>query len=465
MNSTIRRQLEEIRKEVKRRQDARGVIDALDVAQHIAPVYLHLHEDIQAAAHQYYNLPGGRGSGKSSFCALEIVSGVMQDPTGKSNAIVFRRTGNTMRESVFSQIAWAIDQLNVNEHWRGSVSPMCWTYRPTGAQIIFRGLDDSSKIKSIRPRRGFFRFIWLEEFSELPGENFTRSVMQSVLRGGSRFIVFRSFNPPQSASNWANVIIQRPDDRAITLHTSYLDVPPEWLGEDFIIEAERLREVNETAYKHEYLGEATGSGGEVFPNITVREISADEESALQYVYCGVDFGFSIDPAVFMRVAYDRKHDTVYLLDEIYKKGMSNQQLAAAIKEKGFDNTGRTMGEKAAAANVTYIYDLYDKPERQIITCDCAEPKSIHDLQNEGIKALACKKYAGSVIRGIKWLQNRRLIIDPKRTPHAHREFIQYEYCTTKDGEFLADVPDKNNHCIDATRYALDRLINYRGVSA
>ena len=456
MNSTINRELAELQKELQRRKDVYNVLDVLDVTQHIAPVYLPLHEDIKAAAHQYYNLPGGRGSGKSSFCALEIVTGIMNDTTGSSSAIVFRRTANTMRESVYSQIAWAIDVLDVNEYWRGNVSPMSWTYKPTGAQIIFRGLDDSSKLKSIKPRHGYFRYIWLEEFSELPGENFTRSVMQSVQRGGSAFIVFRSFNPPINASNWANVLIQRPDPRAITLHTSYLDVPAEWLGNDFILEAERLKEINEQAYRHEYLGEATGSGGEVFPNITVREITDDEIAQQQYIYAGVDFGFSVDPAVFIRVAFDSKHDTVYLLDEIYKKGLSNRQLAEAIKEKGYNLTGA-------------VYLLYGNQEtyneKQVIVCDSAEPKSINDLQGEGLKAIPCRKYPGSVLYGIKWLQNRRIVIDPKRTPNAHKEFISYEYMTTKDGEFLADVPDANNHTIDAVRYALDRVINVKNYSA
>ena len=458
MNSAVLRQLSELQKEVKNRKDAKAVIDALDVTQHIAPVYLPLHEDIQAQRHQYYNLPGGRGSGKSSFCALELVNGIMQDQTGESSAIVFRRTANTMRESVYSQIAWAIDVLDVGDLWRGSVSPMCWTYRPTGAQILFRGLDDSSKLKSIKPRRGFFRFIWLEEFSELPGENFTRSVMQSVQRGGSAFTVFRSFNPPINASNWANVFIARPDPRAITLHTSYLDIPAQWLGDDFILEAERLQEINEKAYQHEYLGLATGSGGEVFPNITVRTITDDEIKELQYIYAGVDFGFSVDPAVFMRVAYDQKHDTVYLLDEIYKKHLSNNELAAQITAKGYDYTGQY--EHAGAFGG---YEVYK--EKQVIVCDSAEPKSINDLRNAGLKCIACQKYPGSVIYGVKWLQNRRIVIDPARTPHAHKEFISYEYMTTKDGEFLADVPDKDNHTIDAVRYALDRLINYRKISA
>ena len=455
MSSAIQRQLAELKKEVQHRQNAIDVLDAIDVTQHIAPVYMGLHEDIQAQQHQYYNLPGGRGSGKSSFCALEIVNGVMHDTSGQSNAIVFRRTANTMRESVYSQIAWAIDVLDVNNLWRGNVSPMSWTYKPTGAQIVFRGLDDSSKLKSVRARRGYFRYIWLEEFSELPGENFTRSVMQSVQRGGSAFTVFRSFNPPQSASNWTNVFIQRPDERAITLHTSYLDVPPEWLGNDFILEAERLKEINETAYNHEYLGIATGTGGEVFPNVTVREITDDEINELQYIYAGVDFGFSIDPAVFMRVAYDRKHDIIYLLDEIYKKHLSNNELAEMIKSKQYDFTGQyTRGA---------FYEVYK--EKQMIICDSAEPKSINDLRAAGLKCMPCKKYPGSVIYGVKWLQNRHIVIDPRRTPSAYKEFTSYEYETTKDGEFLADVPDRDNHTIDAVRYALDMLINYKGVSA
>ena len=458
MSSQIKRDIAKLKRAVLDRQAGKDVIDAIDITQYIAPVYVPLHEDIQAAAHQYYNLPGGRGSGKSSFCALEIVNGIMHDTTGQINAIVFRRTANTMRDSVFSQIAWAIDTLNVNEYWRGNVSPMCWTYKPTGAQIMFRGLDDSSKLKSIKPRRGYFRFIWLEEFSELPGENFTRSVMQSVQRGGNVFAIFRSFNPPINASNWANVYIQRPDDRAVTLHTSYLDMPAEWLGEDFILEAERLQQINEQAYLHEYMGEATGSGGEVFPQVEARTITDDEIQEQQYVYCGVDFGFSIDPAVFIRVAYDNKHDCIYLLDEIYRRGMSNKELAAAITAKGYDWTGQYRNAG------TYLnYEVVR--ERQTIVCDSAEPKSINDLRGEGIKAIACKKYAGSVLYGIRWLQNRRIVIDPARTPNAYREFINYEYLTTKDGEFLADVPDKDNHCIDATRYALDRLINNKRFAA
>ena len=205
--------------------------------------------------------------------------------------------------------------------------------------------------------------------------------------------------------------------------------------------------------------EATGSGGEVFPNITVRTITDDEINELQYIYAGVDFGFSVDPAVFMRVAYDSKHDTIYLLDEIYKKHCSNKQLADEIKARGYDYTGQYK-----TANSWGIYPEVYK-EKQLIICDSAEPKSINDLQGEGLKAIACQKFPGCVLYRIKWLQNRRIVIDPARTPNAHREFISYEYMTTKDGEFLADVPDKDNHGLDAVAYSLDRLIYRKGVTA
>ena len=294
----------------KQRRDS--MTTTATVEDFIAPCYLPLHEDIKAGQHRFYNLPGGRGSCKSSFVSLEIVDGIQSDPTGQSNAIVFRKVAGTMRDSVFSQIAWAIDMLGVSHLWKATVSPMMYEYRPTGAQILFRGLDDTSKLKSIKPRRGLFRFIWLEEFAELPGANFARNVLQSVMRGqGTNPQVFRSFNPPISKANWANQFVAEPDAQGITFHTTYQDIPAEWLGEAFIAEAERLEAVNEQAYRHEYLGEATGTGAEVFPALEVREITAEEVANMEYFFSGVDFGFAADPACFIRCSYDRKHETIY----------------------------------------------------------------------------------------------------------------------------------------------------------
>lgn len=439
----------------KQRRDS--MTNTTTVEDFIAPCYLPLHEDIKAGRHRFYNLPGGRGSCKSSFVSLEIVDGIQSDPTGQSNAIVFRKVAGTMRDSVFSQIAWAIDMLGVSHLWKATVSPMMYEYRPTGAQILFRGLDDATKLKSIKPRRGVFRYVWLEEFSELPGPNFTRNVMQSVLRGqGPGAIVFRTFNPPLSSNNWANVFIREPDEKAVTLLTDYTMIPPDWLGESFLYEAERLRDINPKAYEHEYLGVPTGAGGEVFPNLEIREITDEEIEQMGYFYQGLDFGFAVDPAAFLRVSYDRKSDTVFFVDEIYKRHLSNKQLAEEIKKRRYDRGG---GEYHSPI----LGGVYE--EKQLITADCAEPKSIADMQAEDLKCIPCHKEPGCVSYRVKWLQHRRIVIDPKRTPEAYREFVNYSYATDKDGNFLSELPDKDNHTIDACAYALDRLIYRRGVSA
>lgn len=439
---------------VKAKQEANA--PHVDIVDCIAACYIPIHKEVQDGTHTIFHLPGGRGSAKSSFVSLEIVDGIMNDPA--ANGIVFRRYANTLRESVFSQIAWAIDELGVAHLWRGSVSPMVYTYIPTGQQIFFRGLDDASKLKSIKPRNGTFKFVWFEEFSELNGGNQVRNVLQSVVRGGNDFRIFNSFNPPLSVNSWANKYILIPDDRAVVFRTDYTMIPADWLGEAFILEAERLRDINEQAFRHEYMGEAVGSGGEVFPNVEAREITDEEIDKMQYFYCGVDWGFSVDPFAFIRCSYDRRTQTVYILDEIVKRGCSNIEIADMIKAKGYD--------KAAPAEY-YYSPLADEiyQAKQLVICDSAEPKSVADLRKQGIKAIECKKYPGSVNYGIRWLQSKRIIIDPRRTPHAFKEFTEYEYEQTKDGEFLASVPDRANHLIDSTRYSLDMLINNAQYSA
>jgi len=429
--------------------------EPVSITEKIAPCYLPLHEDITAGNHEVYYLPGGRGSCKSSFISLEIPDGMMKDPT--ANGIVFRRVAGTMRDSVFSQIQWAIDALGVSHLWRGNVSPMQYTYLPTGQQILFRGLDDPLKLKSVKPRRGSFKYIWFEEYAELPGANTVRSVLQSVARGGQDFKVFASFNPPQSINNWANQRVLEPNPRAVVFRTDYRMIPKEWLGDTFLAEAERLRALNEIAYRHEYLGEATGTGGEVFTALEIREIPDDEvDLTSDYVHGGIDFGFSIDPCVCILCSYDRKHEEIKLLAEIYKRGLSNKQLAEEIMQMEYHKTHSTYQSPFGGG----VVDV-----ERVFIADAAEPKSIADLNSCGLRCIPCSKWPGSVLYGIKWLQHRRIVIDPKRTPNAYREFTSYEYTQTKDGEFLADVPDRNNHCIDGLRYALDQQIRQSRNSA
>ena len=242
----LKKRVQDVR---KAQQDAAA--GHIDITSCIADCYLPIHKEVQDGTHSIFHLPGGRGSCKSSFVSLEVVDGIMNDPT--ANGIVFRRYGNTLRESVFSQIAWATEQLGVAHLWRGNVSPMVYTYIPTGQQIFFRGLDDAAKLKSIKPRRGRFKFVWFEEFSELTGANMVRNVLQSVVRGGTDFRIFNSFNPPASRSLWVNKYILVPDDRAIVFRTTYKDIPPEWLGDAFLLEAQQLERINPDAFRNEYL--------------------------------------------------------------------------------------------------------------------------------------------------------------------------------------------------------------------
>ena len=440
MNKELLKRLEAEESRLKLDQENQAAATDTSILPHIASCYVELLEDIEGERYTYFNLPGGRGSAKSSFVSLVIVKGVASDPTGETNAVCFRLVADTMSDSVFAQIQWAIDTLGMSHLWKSTTKPLRHTYIPTGAQIIYKGLDKAEKLKSIRPKRGIFRYIWLEEFAELPGAGFVRNVMQSVIRGkGQKFTVFRSFNPPISKNNWANTFIQQPDPKAKTLLTNYTMIPPEWLGEEFIYEAERLREINPDAYRHEYLGEAVGTGGEVFPTLEIREITKDEIKNMEYIYQGVDFGFAADPACFIRMAYDRKHETLYFLDEIYKRGISNAALAKEIQDRKYDD-----------------YQIY---------CDCAEPKSVTDLRDSGLPARSCYKAPGCVEYRIKWLQHRRIVIDPRRTPNAHREFVNYSYPVDKNGQILSQLVDKDNHSIDAAAYGLTRVIFSRQYSA
>lgn len=447
------RALEEVRRRSRSLQDE---LKNIDIRDHIAEVYYPLHEDICQGSHEFYNLPGGRGSGKSSFCALELILQIMMDKTAQSNALVVRKWAVTLRGSVFSQIQWAIDTLGVSEHWRSTLNPLQFVYE-TGQVIRLTGLDDPQKLKSIKPSMGYFKYLWMEEFSEITGEPELRNLQQSVLRGGDSFCVLRSFNPPISRANWANTYIERPDERSITLLTNYLQIPVGWLGQSFFDEAERLKEVNPRAYENEYMGLAVGNGSEVFETLEVREITDEEYSQLDKIYCGIDWGFASDPACFLRVSYDARTETIWIMDEIYKTHMSNSQLAEKILSADFYKSKKLK-------YLPLSHEVYE--ERPLIICDSAEPKSIQDIRDFGLKAIACTKFAGCVEYRLKWLQKRRIIVDPKRTPNTARELQNYSYEVDKrTGDVLSSVPDKDNHSCDALAYALDRVIYNRKYSA
>lgn len=408
-------------------------METVDLTDLIAPSFYKVHWDIMDGKHTYYDLYGGRGSTKSSFISVEIVLGIMDDPA--ANAAVFRKYAVTLRESVYEQIQWAIDSLGVAEYWEAKVSPLCFVYKRTGQKIIFRGLDKAKKTKSIKASHGYFKYLWFEELDEFAGMEEIRTVQQSILRGGQAFVVFKSFNPPITTANWANRYVNEPRDDSYRHKSDYTTVPAEWLGQQFIDDAEHLKNTNLKAYQHEYLGVPVGLGTTVFEYLEIRKITDEEIASFDRIYSGVDWGFYPDPFAYTRCYYNHNQERIYILDEHYVKKQSNAKTGQWILDKGYDD--------------------------YTITCDSAEPKSVIDYRDMGIPAREAVKGAGSVEYGMKWLQSRYIVIDPERTPNAYREFINYEFDVDGNGEVISRYPDRDNHTIDSVRYALSPLFNMR----
>lgn len=402
----------------------------MNISSVIAKSFYEVHRDIKEHKHTHYWLKGGRGSTKSSFISIEIILGMMKDKN--ANATILRKVGDTLADSVYAQLLWAIEILGVSNYWTAKISPLKLIYNPTGQEILFRSSnnkEDYKKIKSTKFFRGYCKYVWYEELDEFFGMEEIRSINQSLLRGGDEFFVFYSYNPPKSINSWVNAeVISERKDRLV--HTScYLDVPKEWLGEQFLIEAEHLKETNELAYRNEYLGEPTGTGGAVFTNITLRPITDEEISHFDNISDGIDFGYAIDPATWGQNHYDKTRKKLYIFNEIYGVGLSNKALYEKILQK--------------------------KIGQSMIIADSAEPKSIDELNSYGqIRVLGAKKGPDSVEYGIKWLQMlEEIIIDNVRCPNTAREFTLYEYEKDRMGNFKSKYPDIDNHTIDMVRYS------------
>ena len=398
----------------------------------MARTFWDLYDDLKRDGHAEYWLKGGRGSTKSSFISLVIVRGLLADPN--ANAIIYRKVGNTIKDSVYSQMLWAIDQLQLAPWFQAKVSPFELIYKPTGQRVLFRGADDPLKSKSIKLQHGYFRYLWFEELSEFRGMEDIRTIKQSVFRGVDRGVTLYSYNPPKSAQNWVNAEALKSVTGRLVHHSTYLDVPKEWLKEAFISEAERLAQSNERAYRNEYMGEVTGTGGTVFDNLVLREISADEIGGFSAVYAGMDFGWFPDPLHFVRCAYDPARRRLCIFDEYRTVKTSNADVYRILTEQ----------KQLTAA--------------EEVIADSAEMKSVNDMRSYGMRCIAATKGPGSVRASMRWLQAlNEIIIDPARCPEAAKEFSQYEYERTRDGEFVDAYPDANNHAIDAVRYALNRV--------
>jgi len=402
----------------------------------IGEAFFPVARDVFQHGHTHYDLSGGRGSLKSSAISLMIPCLMIAHPG--THACVFRKVGNTIRDSVFSQYIWAIDKLGMADLWDAKTSPPELIYKPTKQRILFRGADDPMKLKSIKAPFGYIAFTHFEEKDQFAGRREIRNILQSTMRGGDLYWNFESYNPPITRDNWANLDSQEIRADRLCHKSTYLEAPPEWLGEQFLAEAEYVRETNEREYRHEYLGEAVGSGGEVFENLEIREIPDDELEHFDRIRNGLDWGYYPDPFAFNRMQYDAAQRVLYIFDELTAHKQGNKETAERLLAKGLTREDR-------------------------ITADSAEPKSIADYNKFGLSCVGAQKGPGSVEYSMKWLQQlNKIVIDPKRCPDTAKEFTCYEYERTKDGDIISGYPDRDNHHIDAVRYGTEPIYRVPG---
>ena len=374
---------------------------------------------------------GGRGSGKSSNVAHIITQLLMRYPV---NAVGIRKIDNTLEQSVYEQMKWAIEEQKVTHLFKFNKSPLRITYLPRGNYMVFRGAQYPERIKSLKDSRFPFAIAWVEELAEFRTEEEVTTITNSLLRGeldeGLQYKFFFTYNPPKRKQSWVNKKYgtQFVSGNTFVHHSTYLDNP--FIAKEFIKEAEETKKKNEMKYRWEYMGEAIGSGITPFNNLEFREITDEEAANFDNIRNGLDFGYATDPLAFVRWHYDKKHNGIYAIDEFYGQKISNRQAANWIKSRGYQS---------------------DR-----IGADSAEPKSIAELHGDFNlpNVYGVKKGPDSVEFGERWLDDLDFIcIDPKRTPNIAREFESIDYQTDRDGNPKPRLEDKDNHTIDATRYA------------
>lgn len=418
----------------------------------IIPKYKPIMQDILGHGHTHYVFAGGRGSTKSSMVGgVAIPLLIVNYPD--VNVACFRKVGNTIQNSIYAQVVWGIEKLGLSHMFhipKTYSNPIVNIY--TGQKIFFLGLDDPMKVKSIKVSKGYIGVTWFEELDQFAGEQELRNVLQSTMRGGELFWDFRTFNPPISRNNWANEYAEQAEigsPNTLVFRNTYLDVPPAWLGRQFIEEAEELKAKNERAYEHEYMGRAIGTGGDVFPNAKDLDMSVLVDTpfgkkhmweTFDHIYNGIDWGFARDPFRFVRLHFDQKHLDLYIFREY--------------------NTLKTRNKE--------IFDiLYDEKKlvkrEELVVADSQEEHSIADFKAYGAFIRPTMKGSESIRYGIKWLQGlRNIYIDKRMCPLTYWEFVNYEYEQDKQGNFISAYPDANNHSIDACRYALYKFWHRKG---
>jgi phage terminase large subunit len=370
---------------------------------------------------------GGSSSGKSVFLAQRTVLDLMK---GGRNYLVIRNVAKTIRDSVYNEIIKAINSMGLNSFFTVRKSEFTITCF-NGYQILFCGLDDPEKIKSITPAKGVITDIWIEEATEVEYNAYKQ--LTKRLRGRSKVIkrLMMSFNPILQdhwiyneffLNVWDDSKRKYKDDKLSILKTTYKD-------NRFLTEQD-IRALEDETDKYYYevytLGNWGVLGAVIFKNWRVEDLSWLRDIADNYRN-GLDFGFAEDPSALPHTHYDRKKKTIYVLDELYMTELTNDVLATEVK--------KIIGN-------------------QLVVCDSAEPKSIKELRQYGVNAIGAKKGKDSVNHGIQWLQQQTIVVDVK-CQNMKNELMKYKWKEDKNGNVLPIPVDKDNHLIDALRYAYE----------
>lgn len=411
-------------------------------------------------------LNGGRSSTKSQVTSECIVIGCM---TYKASAVAMVKHANKIEERLVNTFRESIRYLGVEKYWKLRKSPYEYVLldragRETNISIKFTGCDNAESLKSYKPRQGSFRYIWFEELTNFTGLNEVNNIIQTMARGEGKHCVIMTYNPPKQTSSWVNQEYNAPCgkilgydsnvyteeltyevdgetiiSKQIVHHSTYLDVIASghrsWLGDSFISQAEQSKKSNEQYYRWAYLGEVIGTDANVFNNIC--DWQYDSNLNAYEISRGLDCSNGgADPWAYGNWFYDSKNNDLYCLDEFILQGSATiEQVATNIKAVNKLNMN------------FYI--------------DSAVPTFRKLLNNAGVNALPAKKGQDSVNAGVLWLQSlNHIYIDKIKTPVTYREFKNYEYLIDKDDNITSELVDKDNHTIDACRYALGLKIRY-----
>ncbi len=376
---------------------------------------------------RYRVVKGSRGSKKSKTTALNLICRMLRYPC--ANALCVRRYSNTLRDSVFSDLKWAIHRLGVDEAFGWTVSPLQITRKATGQKILFRGLDDGVKITSISVDRGVLCWVWIEEAYEIASEDDFNKLDLSI-RGALPEGYFKqltlTFNP-WSAECWLKSrFFDAPDGNTFTQTTTWRC--NEWLDEGDRALFEQMKERDPRRWRIESEGEWGVAEGRIYTNTECRPVDAGalrKKEGVRAVF-GLDFGFA-DPTAFVAAFWDGGARTVYIFDEWYARGVTNGAIAAQLTARGFGG--------------------------QRVICDAAEPKSIAELRGAGLRAEPARKGPDSVAYGIRLLQGMRIVVDPA-CREVRRELENYCYARDAAGRFTGRPDHEFSHGMDALRYAV-----------